>query len=234
MWECGKRDLFKAIDVIERYLPKFYQKLAFANNSIYLHNNPKVLNFTSIETLGMLYFYVIGSDNIIYFIEELIHQGSHNYLYYIVHDRQEYFQVDVDNLMMKDFTKEEWDYRTIYGAFHGLYTVNQRLVCFDELISKNVFSKREKHELLGRFADQFLRFKTGLEKLNTKDIYTEKGEKLYFTLSSECNKIFNKYSLLKNEFDMSNIDLDFRYDDFCKLNSYEEFLIKDDNNFYNF
>ena len=234
VWQDNYQELEKSIAIIKEFLPHFYEELVFANRKIYLHDNPKILNFASIETLGMLYFYVLGNDNLIYFIEELIHQGSHNFLYYVIHDRKDYFKVDVDNLTMRDLTMQEWDYRTVYGAFHGLFTVTQRVICFDILLSNNVFSGREKHELLGRFTDQFSRFKTGLELLDLDHVFTQKGKEYYFELSTKCETILKKYEKLIKEFDVSNRDLDFRYEEFCKLNPYEEFLKKDKNNYYNF
>lgn len=234
VWKEYHKELFQAITVIEKHLPEFYDQLAFANKKIYLHDNPKILNFTTIETLGMLYFYVIGKNNLVYFIEELIHQGSHNYLYYVVHDRKKYFKIDVDNIVMRDLTKQEWDYRTVYGAFHGLFTVTQRVACFDKLLVQNVFSGREKHELLGRLTDQFTRFRTGLELLDFDVVFTKKGIKFYKSLDSKCERILNKYKRFQNEFDLSNRDLDFRYKDFCEINSYQVFLEKDKKGQFNF
>lgn len=234
VWKDYYEELFDAIEIVKQHLPNFYKELAFANNKIYLHDNPKILNFTSVETLGMLYFYVIEGNNRIYFIEELIHQGSHNYLYYILHNRKEYFKIDVDNLMMRDFTKQQWDYRTIYGAFHGLFTVNRRVIYFDELLTKNIFKGKEKHELLGRLTDQFSRFRTGLELLYFNEIYTPKGIAFYNELDTQCESILNKYSKLEDVFNLSNRDLDFRYADFCKLNSFEDFLKMDELGMFNF
>lgn len=234
VWQENYEELEKAILIIKKHLPNFYHELVFANRKIYLHSNPKILNFTTIETLGMLYFYVIGKDNVLYFIEELIHQGSHNFLYYVVHNRKDYFKIDVDNLIMRDFTKQEWDYRNIYGAYHGLYTVTKRVECFDMLLSKNVFSGREKHELLGRLADMFPRFQTGLELLNLDAVYTEQGKKFYFELTQKCESILKKYKKLPQEFDLSHRDLDFRYNEFCLSNSFEDFQRKDIEGYYNF
>lgn len=234
VWQNHHQVLEKSIIIIKEHLPAFYAELVFANKKIYLHDNPKILNFTTIETLGMLYFYVIGNDNLIYFIEELIHQGSHNFLYYIVHNRKDYFKIDVDTIIMRDLTKQDWDYRNIYGAFHGLYTVTKRVECFDILLSKNVFSGKEKHELLGRFTDQFIRFKTGLELLDLDKVYTDKGKEFYNELSSKCEKILDKYKILPSIFDLSNRDVDFRYDDYCKLNPIKDFYINEANGTFNF
>lgn len=234
VWKKHHKELFRAVNIIKKYLPNFYDQLIFANRKIYLHDNPRILNFTTVETLGMLYFYVVGDFNLIYFIEELIHEGSHNYLYYMVHNRRDYFKIDVDNLVMRDFTKQTWDYRTIYGAFHGLFTVTRRVECFDKLLTQNIFSGREKHELLGRLTDQFARFRTGLELLNLNKVYTEKGLELYNTLDTRCASILKKYATLTDVFDLRNRDLDFRYDDFCNLNPFEDFLKKDEEGVFNF
>ena len=234
VWRESIKDLEKSILIIKEHLPVFYNELVFANKKIYLHNNPKILNFTSIETLGMLCFYVLESKNVIYFIEEIIHQASHNFLYYVVQNRKEYFKIDVDNIIMRELTKQEWDYRNVYGAFHGLYTVTKRVECFDILLTKNIFKGREKHKLLGRMADMFPRFQTGLELLNLDEVYTKKGKDLYLELTQKCQKILDKYEKIKNEFDLSHRDLDFRYNEFCLTNSYEDFLEKDNQNYYNF
>lgn len=234
LWKPHYQELNKALTIIKNYLPNYYKQLKFANRKIFLHDNPKIINFTSKETLGMLYFYVIGNNNIVYFIEELIHQGSHNYLHYIVHNRKDYFKIDVDNTIMRNLTKKEWDYRTVFSAFHGLFTITQRVVNFDKLLKQNVFTGREKHELLGRLADQFSRFRSGLQYLNMNEVYTEKGAKFYRELDERCANILKKYSRLQDDFDLSNRDVDFRYDDFCTLNPYFDFLEKDKQDYYQF
>ena len=58
VWQNNYQELEKAILIVKEHLPQFYEELIFANKRIYLHDNPKILNFASVETLGMLYFYV--------------------------------------------------------------------------------------------------------------------------------------------------------------------------------
>lgn len=232
VWEDNYIELKQAITILKEYLPEFYKEFLFANRKIYLHDNSKILNFTSLESLGLICLYVLGRDNILYYIEELIHQGSHNFLEYVMYQKKDFFKIDSENSMMKTYTKQDWDYRDIYGAFHGLYTVTRRVECFDMLLSKNIFSGKEKHELLGRLTDQFSRFRTGLELLDINEIYTEKGADLYRNLDYRCEIILEKHQYLKDTFDMSNRDLDFRYEDFCKLNPIENFYNKDSKNYF--
>src|SRR5690554_619502 len=234
-WQNHITTLEKALELIRAELPDYFKEFQATNKKIYLHNNSKIINFTSIETLGMLYFYTTKkSTTMMYFVEELIHQGAHNIFYHIIFNKNDFFKIDAPNTMMRDLTKQQWDYRDVYGAFHGIYTVYRRLECYDILLQKNVLHGRDKHELLGRMTDQLYRFRTGLELLNFDEVYTEKGKALYFDLDKKGMDIMKKYSKLKSEFDLSKRDLDFRYEQFAKYNLYEDFLEKDQQGFYNF
>jgi len=235
VWSNHIATLEEALKVLKDNTPDYFKEFKKANKKIFIHNNPKILNFTSIETLGMLYLYTTQkSSTLMYFIEELIHQGAHNILYHIIFNKKDFFKIDVNNILMRDLTKMEWDYRNVYGAFHGVFTVLKRLECYDILLQKNILKGKDKHELLGRFADQFCRVNTGLELLNLDEVYTEKGKKLYFELNSKCDFILKKYNKLKFEFDLSKRDLDFRYEQFCKYNSFQEFELKEREGYYNF
>lgn len=234
-WKNHVATLEKALKVLKEYTPDYFKEFQAVNKKIFLHNNSKIINFTSIETLGMLYFYTTQkSSTMMYFVEELIHQGAHNIFYHIIFNKNDFFKIDAPNTMMRDLTKQQWDYRDVYGAFHGIYTVYRRLECYDILLQKKALKGKDKHELLGRMTDQFYRFRTGLELLNFDEVYTEKGRDLYLELDKKGQSIINKYSKLKDEFDLSKRDLDFRYEQFCKYNPYEEFLEKDQQGFYNF
>lgn len=234
-WHDHVETLEKALKLMKEFLPAYFKEFQLVNKKIFLHSNTKVINFTSLETLGMLFFYTKPqSATLMYFIEELIHQGAHNILYHITFDKKDFFKIDAPNIIMRDLTKKEWDYRDVYGAFHGVYTVYKRLECYDILLHKNILKGKDKHELLGRMADQFPRFRSGVELLNFDEVFTEKGKAFYLELDKKGIDIMNKYSKLKNEFDLSKRDLDFRYEHFCKYNSYEAFLEKDNQGFYNF
>jgi hypothetical protein len=224
VWDDHIVKLEKALKIIKMELPDFHIDFKSANFRIFIHDNPKILNFTTIQTLGQLYFYATPDATLMYFIEELIHQGAHNMLYHLTHPKTDFFKIDAENIIMRELTKQDWDYRDVYGAFHGVYTVYKRLECYDILIQNDVLSSKDKHELYGRMADQFPRFRTGLELLPLDIVYTDKGKTLYLDLDKKCEIILNKYKTLRDFFDLSFRDLDFNYTDFEKYNPYEKFL----------
>jgi len=232
-WETSYNQLEMALIILKHHTPDFYEELVFANKKIYLHDNTKILNFTSIETLGMLFLYITGSHNLVYFIEELVHQGSHNYFYYQIYRKDEIFKIS-SATPMRELGGSEWDYRDLYGAFHGLYTVCRRVECFDILISQNAFKGAEKHELLARMADQFTRFRTGLEKLDHNSVFTREGSALYTSLDQRCASTLEKYRNLQNLFNLKNRDLDLRYDEFLKDNTIHDFYLLEAKGAFNY
>ncbi len=223
-WQKHIDSLEIALKIIKQYMPDFFEELQMANKRIFLHENTRIINFTTIETLGMLYFNTLDSNNEVYFIEELIHQGSHNFFNILTYDKESYYKIDVGEAMLKDYGGDQSDYRTIHSAFHGLYTVTKRAIYFDRLIENKIFSDEKEHELFGRLTDQFRRYRTGLQDLYFDKVFTDKGYELYTILDQQCQKILTKYEDLKMIFDLSNRDVDFRYTDFCKLNSLEDFF----------
>ncbi|HRP88532.1 MAG TPA: hypothetical protein PKX92_00700 [Edaphocola sp.] len=73
-----------------------------------------------------------------------------------------------------------------------------------------------------------------MELLIKEDVYTAEGINLYDYYDNICKRVLKKYNLLSKEFDLSHRDLDFRYEAFCKLNSFEKFLEQEKNDYFKF
>lgn len=86
----------------------------------------------------------------------------------------------------------------------------------------------QRHELFGRFADQFHRFYSlGYEYLNKDNVFTQIGLEFFDNLRAKTESILNEYKSVDQFFDLKWIDLDFRYSKFAEHNSIEKF-----NSFY--
>ena len=215
-----------ALKLIEKYCPEFYDKLLLTTNLIFVHDNNKVLNYISFNSHGMIVLYMMDEHDEVYFIEELIHQGSHNIFNTLAFDKSTLFKVDVENLMIGKYINKPYDYRTIYSVIHGLISIANRVAGFDKLIFAKELSLRQKHEIYGRFADQFNRFYSlGFEYLNKDNVFTQEGNEYFSAIYETCNETLNKYKWIYDSFDMSWIDLDFRYNDFVKYNSIDSFRV---------
>ena len=222
------KDLVKALEIISKHLPDFYEQLVCSNNSVFTHDNTKIINFASKKAHGFLSFNTLPENNEVYFIEEFIHQGSHSFLNLVFHNKDIWFLKDVEHVKMSQITPNKNDYRSLFSFIHGLYTVGNRIKCFDVLLRDNIFSDEKKHELFGRMADQVTRFmKGGYDMVDLKEYLTLKGIQFYATLYLKTRDLAHEYSFLLNHFDLSNRDVDFRYHDFCNLNPYNTFVLKE-------
>jgi len=214
----------KALDVIENHLPDSYQQISYSNKSVFFHTNNKVINFVTKSFQGFLSFWVADEVTELYFIEEFLHQGAHNYLNLYLHRTELFFKHNPEEIPMSKISVNRADYRSFMSAFHGLYTVAVRLIGFRQLLESNIYKGRLKHELLGRYADELARIRDlGIYNIDTKKLLTPKGEKLYKSLVKVGRSYYNKDEYLLTLFDMSDRDIDFYYSQFCIKNSYQNF-----------
>lgn len=90
-----------AVTLLQNYFHDFYTKMMETSSLLFVHNNPKVLNYISYMTHGLIVLYFIDKEHDeIYFYEELIHQGSHNLLKILTFNKETFFKVDVENLLI--------------------------------------------------------------------------------------------------------------------------------------
>lgn len=214
----------KALELLKKYLPDFYKELELTSSLIFVHDNSKVLNYISFNNHGAIFLYMIEEHDEVNFIEELIHQGTHNLLNTICFNKSLFFKVDVENIMIKEFINRPEDYRTVYSVIHGLASISKRVEGFEKMLDADELSEKQKHELHGRLADQFSRFDyLGFEMLNKDDVFTELGKEYFGTMYETCSKSLDRLKWV-DQFDITSWrDLDFRYEDFVKYNPIENF-----------
>jgi len=218
-----QRYIDNALKLFEKYYNDFYEELNLGTSLIFVHDNSNVLNYISFNNHGAIFLYMLEEHDDMYFIEELIHQGTHNLLNTICFDKKVLFKIDVENIMIKELIDRPADYRTVYSVIHGLASISKRVEGFEKMLDAEELSEKQKHELCGRLCDQFSRFYAlGIEKLNKDDVFTELGKEYFDTMYETCAKSLDRLKWV-NQFDMSWRDLDFRYADFVKHNPIENF-----------
>lgn len=216
--------LQKAFDIIEEHLSALHEEILLSNRRIVLFHNRTVLCFVTIQVHGTSFITTIPENDEIFFIEEIIHQCSHNTFNSLFFNKDDYFKIDVENTILGTLIgKEDREIRTVYSVLHGLCTVAKRFEAFHILYKKNIFSGKQKHEFLGRFADLRKRSKLGLELLNHSSVFTAKGLEIYNLLDQTCTDICNATKELEGIFNFSNQPSEFSYKKFCELNPLSKF-----------
>lgn len=214
-------NLKKSFSFIQEHFPKIYETIILSNKYVMIFGNQAMLPFASQNSLGISYISSLYTDSYLFFVEEILHQGSHNLFFYMHYDKFRYFKIDVENSLLGDYLNNPNEKRTIYNVFHGVVTITQRLICYKYIIKNNLLSGIELHELIGRYCDQYRRHHAGLELLNLDEIYTEDGKKLYLEMDKLSEDALEYFKLEAAKYNVINQPSEFNFQQFLVLNPYK-------------
>jgi hypothetical protein len=157
-------------------------------------------------------------DTVPFFMIELVHQFGHNMLNAVLFEQMRYFKVDPFKLL-KDFNQNPNEGRTLLSAFHGLFTTLKVGECTEVMLNtEGVFSEEERYELVGRIVDNRRRFRTGLDRIDLKSVFTKEGLALYEEMDTACYDLYQRNKDLCDQYDISNQPFVFSYEKFKELN----------------
>jgi hypothetical protein len=128
-----------------------------------------------------------------------------------------FFSVSPDT-PIKQFNNRPNDVRTVLGAFYSLLPF-----CFSNtnswrLLDGEIFSDRQLHEFLGRFAFRMRKFKIAMEDFRSGEMLSEKGRLLWEEFEQALNEVDGNVNSFLYEYDTSNQNYDFSYENFLLLN----------------
>jgi hypothetical protein len=207
------------IRILQERFPDFYKNVKDTNFRFMIFNHEPINSFVIKRFHGAIFMNANPKSSAAFFIDDLVHQWSHNILNTFITHLPDYFKLDVENEIMAQHTGQSYDDRTIYGAFHGLFTVAQRVACFRNLYKCNHLEVAEQKEVLARFCDQQRRFNTGLEQLNLDAVYTSKGKQLYRHLVKMTEDGLQEIAPLLSKVHFSNQVSRFSYEKFVAINT---------------
>jgi hypothetical protein len=213
-------NLQKAFTFIQKKFPTIYETILASNKYVMIFGNQAMLPFAAQNSLGISYISSLYTDSYLFFVEEMLHQGSHNLFFYMNYDKFKYFKINAENSFLGDFLNNPNEKRTVYNVFHGVITITQRLICYKYIIENKLLSGLDLHELIGRYCDQYRRHHAGLELLNLDEIYTEEGKKLYLEMDSLCEDALEYFKLEALKYNVINQPSEFSFQQFLVLNPY--------------
>lgn len=212
-------NLDRALTIISQSCPDYFRQLRLTNRRIVLYDYFQVNSFATKTIHGCVFLCSSSDSGIAFFLDDLVHQMSHNLLNSFITEITDYFCIDAEVRLLNEFIPAEREKRSVYSAFHGLFTVAQRAMCFDKMYRrKEWFTDTELHELIARYCDQHRRYRTGLEKVDLSVVYTEKGRKLYSQINKCADDALSAISHIIAATDFSNQVSRFNYQKFCEAN----------------
>ena len=215
--EPYEKDFIKALDILKKYSPPFYNQLILSLKKIIFFRGNSYC-FSTIKVHNCIFFNVNESVNDIYFLEHLLHEGGHIIFNNITFEsKNDLFKYNHKTLFkdIKGFEKEHGD---LYSRFHGIFTHYIISSNFYEFLKKGIYKDDQKiKELEGRFCFDMNKYKISLD-LFSKNILSEKGYRLYYIFLSKFNEIQNNSSISIKTYDLSNQNYMFSFDKLCESN----------------
>jgi hypothetical protein len=86
------------------------------------------------------------------------------------------------------------------------------------LYEAGVFSHRQLHEFLGRFAFRMRKFRLALEDFRSGEMLSDKGRQLWNEFEDTLLDVHEKVKPFLYQYDSSNQNYDFSYEQFLLLN----------------
>ncbi len=214
-----KKYISEAFDLIKKYCPEEYDFYIKSTRKIVLYEKEGMRSFVTRLLHGTIFLSVDKCSTTGFFIEELIHQCSHNVFNAVTFDTTEYLKIDpylqLSSLIDKDPSLEN---RDIFGAYHGVYTVSTGVNSMLSMILSGELEEDLHHEMLGRIAIKKPRFRTGIERVNFEEVFTKKGIEMYNFLDERCAEQLARYPEIFNVYDFSNQRAVFDLQRFMDLN----------------
>jgi len=207
----------EAFQLIRRFCPEEYEMYVQSTRRIVLYEKENIRSFVTRNVHGTIFISVDAASNTPFFIEELIHQCSHNVFDAIMAQVRDYLKI-LPTTPMSALTGNERDIRDIFGAYHGVYTVSTGVNSILPMIQSGELDESMQVELLARLAIKKPRFRTGIQQLDFDAVFTEKGKEVYHFLDQRCYGQIEQHPDIFNAFDFSNQRTVFSFQRFMEAN----------------
>jgi hypothetical protein len=211
------RTLDAALEIIARLHPHYYDSIIAATKKIVIFQSDTLNSFADISAHGIAFLNAADYDSEVFFIEDVAHQCGHLVFGALTFDREEFLAVLPDT-PLRLFTEQDNDDRSVYDAFHGVFTEAFMFQCMNECYVRHIFDGQREHELVGRLAFILRRFGSDLSILSRYPLFTAKGEILLGEILRIFKSAYDTRWPTVNHLDLSNQDYNFKYNKFVEIN----------------
>lgn len=202
-----------ALDRLAISHPTIYSLLLIANRRIHLYRSNELNSFASLSAHGAAFLNVPDNLSEVYFLDDFAHQGGHVVFNAATVDNERYLRCNA-HTPLRELGADSSDTRSLYAAFHGLFTYSMILSVLAQYLLRDEPQGRIGHELRGRIAFYLLKFRIDLENLAQSRLFTNDGEYLYQGFLACYEKVLRECYDEVRGLDMSNQGYVFDYDQF--------------------
>jgi hypothetical protein len=209
--------LFVALDLIRTHCPLAWKEIASFTRIIVLYRAAAPNSFAALSAHGAIFCNRRPGEDEIGLLEDVAHQAAHVIFNAVTHDASRFLLADRETLIHA-FSGELGETRSLYEAFHGLFTYT--LICRVLLGVYNAATlpERQSHEILARLGFTLRKFAYDLEHLDLPAVYTAAGRRCYDAFAAEYDSSLAQHGDLLADFTYDNQPYAFDYACFVERN----------------
>lgn len=218
--------LQSALRIISQQDTTLYHWICFCTRYIHLYHADLPNSFGSLSVHGAAFLNVPEDACVIFYLDDLVHQCGH-VIFNAATLQKGAFLVCSPDTPIKSLATDLNDPRSVYSAFHGLFTYSLILRCLSRCLPYMSSTNDRVHEL-ARIAFYLRKFQQDLKTLHIDGIYAPLGKKLYEIFSAYYELYRDEFEDQTITYDLSNQPYVFSWQRFAAANG----LIDSDGGFH--
>ncbi len=212
--------ILTAINLIKETDKHFYDDIVDNLKMIVLFDASYSHNFTIDKIYDIIFFSPPKDASLIFFVDSLIHESSHNNLNLALYKFEDFFTINpLEEVFSSPFRKKDYK-RGLFHVLHALFVIAKLCDFYDTLYQKAIFTENQ-NEILGRLLTNIKFLNLSIDEIDYEPFYTKNGLILLKYFKDMDKKMQDKYRKLIEKYILPN-NCDnhiFSLDDFEKLNN---------------
>ena len=206
-----------ALSVMRQVRPDIYRLLGIANRRVQIYRAEAPNSFASLSMHGAAFFNLLERPGTVFFLDDFAHQGGHVVFNAATLEQRRFLNIDPKRRLCELIAGSD-DERSLYSAFHGLFTYSLIVSVLLASLRRGVFEGVQLHELRGRLGFYLLKFQRDLQSLARPAWYCAEGVHLYRGFRDCFEGVVAACAEELRELDYSNQPYVFHYGRFSELN----------------
>jgi hypothetical protein len=214
----GISHLLLALGLLQTYCQDIWAEVVAVTRLIVLFRAPQPNSFATLSAHGAIFCNLAYGDDEIALLEDVTHQAAHVSFNALTHNPSRILAIDPET-PMQVLCNQCDDVRSVYAAFHGLFTYTLICRALASVYDNAVLPEYRSHELSGRLGFTLEKFAVDVQRLDLPGAYTAIGRRCYEAFSAEYHKLHARYSAALDGFDFGNQPYVFSYARFVERNA---------------
>jgi hypothetical protein len=209
--------LIKACALLRQHCPELADGLLSVTRRIVLYRSEQPYSFATLSAHGAIFVNVTSTIDEVFFVEDLAHQAAHVMFNALTLEKKRYLLIDPDTPLVSSHGNAR-EARTLYAAYHGLFTYVIIGRALAALLERSVWAGRQEHELIGRLGIILRKFAIDLALLDRPGLFTSVGRRSLQYFADIYGRLHERFGSQAKNFDYRNQPYIFDYARFAERN----------------